>query len=195
MRAKFIYEKFVSDSDPIKDLGIGIEAILNKIKASIAVILENAGLLSKHDKKMIKIKDNSLKINTVGYLDFYPLQADISYELIVKFPMNIFMEWSAAIEGDEILNGKIETDTLKKFEEEINQLCDDVEETVYDKDIRDYGYCECGNRLDDYDKCEECDYEHCEVCGDPVEEDELIDDMCPYCAEDAEADAEAEKEE
>ena len=72
MRAKFVFEKFIEDSDPIKDLGIGIEQIVNKFEKELK---HKISWLYEEDLFKYFPGDNLIQI------DCFPLSTDGLEEL------------------------------------------------------------------------------------------------------------------
>jgi len=80
MRAKFIYEKFSKDSDPIDDMGIGLEYLLKPyIKKLFLEICQITPAEMGHFDEWEELDENgvyTIKVNMDGYgmSDFFELE-------------------------------------------------------------------------------------------------------------------------
>jgi hypothetical protein len=83
MRAKFIYEKFTDESDPIKDMGIGIKFARIKL-GDVIVVKENIDTIN-HNLKFRKSEHGySTQIGAAGFVSHIYRNKNI-LELITAF--------------------------------------------------------------------------------------------------------------
>jgi len=95
MRAKFIYEKFVEDSDPIKDLGIGLEKKYEKyILYRIPIVMSDENELKllnffnvKSFKNIYWLGDTAINNDYEKTIYFDKLNKFISHNAIHKKPL------------------------------------------------------------------------------------------------------------
>lgn len=143
MKAKFIYEAFTQDSDPVHDLGIGIDSILkHKVEPDIIATLQRLNLITfdislinenppinRHDYVNTKIENHKLYISGIkeDYLDHRD-NVNFAFDIIADYNEKIEMKWEAIYDYDShpFAKGVIQAESFDEFIPRLFKLYDEI---------------------------------------------------------------------